>query len=374
MDAENNPFHPYSDWRVSLLGKEESAIWILYVVGLVSATVVLLLHTPLLWYYIVYKKHKVFRFMNGVFKPSPVQAYLVSTTIFVVGRMVFSAMMISGKFGYGKVQNEGYIMEAFHEWPWGFGYGGIALYLVGIMFATPDSIKDPSLSAVYLPSPQQMNIFCLFMIALPMFLANLFAGIAGYYFNVANMTMALRLTQAHYWVWGAWCLLLMFSCIFFGRQLNRLIAATINQQRQSKNPTNVATLEAARMRLARVTFTVTMVLFAYTIAIIAYATGQRAIITKSRAVSLIFCTLWNFSAPGLMFIIGLFLAHGVYQEQYKLPGGKYYRQQSGHATNSTGSHTRFMASRTGGGTTGPIIADKESTRPGALGLVSDIPA
>ncbi|KAJ3184108.1 hypothetical protein HDU85_001959 [Gaertneriomyces sp. JEL0708] len=328
MDESHNPFYPYSDWRVSLLGVEKQAIHIVYVLGVILNGGVAVANLILLYYFVVIKRQKIVSFANGIVRPQPVPAYLTSSAIFAVGRTIFSIMMISGAYGYGKANNEGYIMEAFHEWPWGFGYSAIALYLMGIIFATPATVNDPTLSAVYLPSPVQMNIFAGAMIALPVVLANTFAGISGYFYDHKNMTLALRFTSLHYWVWGTWSFLLMLSGIFFGRQLDRLIGATVKQLAQTKGLSNFRHLEATRVRLSRMTLILTLILFAYTVAIIAYATGQRVIITKYRAVSFLFCTLWNFSAPGFMSIVALVLAIGVYQEL----AAKYAKSADGNST------------------------------------------
>ncbi|KAI8824890.1 uncharacterized protein EV422DRAFT_236931 [Fimicolochytrium jonesii] len=132
MDELHNPFFPYADWRVSLLGEGRPWVHKVYEVNLVASGITTIIYGGILFHLLRVKKGKVFQFEGGVFRPHPLPGYVACAFVFMIGRTLFCAMMISGVLGYGHVRNEGYIMEAFHEWPWGFGYSSCVLYLIGL--------------------------------------------------------------------------------------------------------------------------------------------------------------------------------------------------------------------------------------------------
>ncbi|KAI9245213.1 hypothetical protein BDA99DRAFT_421568, partial [Phascolomyces articulosus] len=106
------------------------------------------------------------------------------------------------------------------EFPWQFGYGAFALYLIGIAQTLADSHK--AISTGWLPSPRIVDIIgCTFFLA-PFIMNNIVSLIGGVYAR-SNLGVAEAMVRVLYVFWFLHCFLLSLAVLFAGLRLVRIL-------------------------------------------------------------------------------------------------------------------------------------------------------
>ncbi|KAI8373221.1 uncharacterized protein BYT42DRAFT_579638 [Radiomyces spectabilis] len=186
----------HCDWRIAINDcQEHGAITIINIVNIALSAFVIVVGLALLFYRIVIKHHAVFelRSKKGFLRPKPVESMLLLLVIFNILRLLTSLILLID------VAPTNLIARSFlFEISWQFGYGGFALYLVGIAQALSETHK--SIATGWLPSPLFVDILGSWFFLWPFVINNICSIVAGA-LATTNLQAAEVFTRLLYGFW-----------------------------------------------------------------------------------------------------------------------------------------------------------------------------
>ncbi|CAG8442726.1 7961_t:CDS:2 [Ambispora gerdemannii] len=283
-DIKTNSIHPCAcDFRVEIFNcPEANYLHNLYIASIIGCALVLISLIPLLIYRTKCKNGKFERNFNArgggsigrqhnkkysprfsnlvlsgiannkpVFQPRPVETYYL---IHIAARLVTSTMIVKDilpQFAW---------KEFLNEFPWTFGYMGIGMYLIGIMYVdveTQQLVLAPKRSIshhYHTLTPEKLDIFGWLIVIVPFTTLNILAILSGVFRDYGHRTLADILVKIHYAWWALLCFLMAAGLFYFG---NRLLTILRGQLKEFTGPGCVAgalskmQLEEIRRRLLK---------------------------------------------------------------------------------------------------------------------------
>ncbi|CAG8563617.1 14059_t:CDS:10, partial [Ambispora leptoticha] len=210
-----------------------------------------------------------------LFRPRPVETYYL---IHVAARLITSTII------FKDVLPQFAWKEFLNEFPWAFGYMGIGMYLIGIMYVdveTQQLVLAPKRSIshhFHTLTPEKLDIFGWLIVIVPFTTLNTLAILSGVFRDYGYETLADTLVKVHYAWWALLCFLMAAGLVYFG---NRLLDILRGQLKEFTGPGCVAgalskmQLEEIRRRLLKLKlilgcmiatmlfFTVSLFIFAF---------------------------------------------------------------------------------------------------------------
>ncbi|KAI8366556.1 hypothetical protein BD560DRAFT_400668 [Blakeslea trispora] len=203
----------HCDWRLSLRDCVEGrAMTIVHGIHIALCGVSVLLGLGLLIHRVGFKGHRFFdvNMSKGCFRPKPIDCMVLFIVIFNALRGLSSAILIADVF-------PDMVSRSFlFEFPWQFGFGSFALYLIGIAQTLSDSHRV--LATSWLPSPRVVDFVGGYIFFSPFVVNNVLAIIAGVMAE-RNLMVSRLLTRLLYIMWFVHCSSLSVAVIFAGVRL-----------------------------------------------------------------------------------------------------------------------------------------------------------
>ncbi|KAG9286749.1 hypothetical protein G9A89_012299 [Geosiphon pyriformis] len=162
-----------------------------------------------------------------VFRPRPVEFFYL---IHIGARLISSILILKGSL-------PNYLLKEFlHEIPWAFGYMGIGMYLIGIMyvdletqllvFAPP---KGTLSSYQHTWTTKTLDNFGWLIVIVPFTTLNLLAILSGAFRDQGNKNLADLTSTIHYAWWSFLCFFMAAGLFFFGKRLLSLLQGQMKE-------------------------------------------------------------------------------------------------------------------------------------------------
>ncbi|KAI8982451.1 hypothetical protein BDF20DRAFT_867039 [Mycotypha africana] len=172
--------------------------------------------TLLLGHRLFVKGHRLFdiNISQGCFRPKPIDCMLTFIIIFNALRLLSSTILIADI-------GPDMISRAFmYEFPWQFGFGAFALYLIGIARTLADSHRVIANS--WLPSPRLVDFIGGTIFLAPFIINNVMSLAAGILAE-RDLGLAQTFTRLLYIMWFIHCSGLSIAVFFSGYRLIRIL-------------------------------------------------------------------------------------------------------------------------------------------------------
>ncbi|ORZ16259.1 hypothetical protein BCR42DRAFT_374720 [Absidia repens] len=208
----------HCDWRLTLKNCAEGNI--MYYINIVNAVLsglAVVIALGIMYNRIVIKGNALFDFSSkkGCLRPRPVDCLLFFLTIFNILRLLGSIVLVTD------VVPDNIIFRSWlFEQSWQFGYGGFALYLVGIAQTLADSHQQISIG--WLPSPRLVDIIGCWFFLWPFVINNIFSILAGVYAD-RDVYIAEICTRLLYVMWFLHNTTLTTAVSFAGYRLIKIL-------------------------------------------------------------------------------------------------------------------------------------------------------
>ncbi|KAI8877240.1 hypothetical protein K501DRAFT_198636, partial [Backusella circina FSU 941] len=183
------------------------------------------------------------------------------------------------------------------EIAWQFGYGGFALYLIGISQALAESHK--SISNSWLPSPRVVDAVGLTFLLAPYIVNNPLSILAGVLAST-NLQAAEICTRALYFSWFFNCTCLSCSVIYCGSRLAKTLESHLKKFNTTGKRYNKVKNGVFKIRAVMILITVCCLMFACFLALYGIL---RNLIIKNFVGSVLLCTIWNMLGPVIIILV-----------------------------------------------------------------------
>ncbi|KAI9032643.1 hypothetical protein CLU79DRAFT_727243 [Phycomyces nitens] len=212
----NNICH--CDWRLSIKNcVESSAFNIINIINIVISGGIIIVGIALLIDRLAIKKYTLWNFDNhkGCLRPKPVECMLLLLMIFNILRLISSIVLVVD------IAPTNLIFRSWlFEIPWQFGYGGFALYLIGISQALADSHK--SLASAWIPSTRLVDIAGTWFFVWPFVINNICSTLGGG-MAYTNPRAAEIFTRLLYLFWFTHNSSLTLAVVYTGNRLVNIL-------------------------------------------------------------------------------------------------------------------------------------------------------
>ncbi|KAI7858374.1 hypothetical protein BDC45DRAFT_498207 [Circinella umbellata] len=275
----------HCDWRLTLQNCEESgAMWGVNIGNIAIAGLSVVIGTALLIHRIFVKGHRLFDVSTakGCLRPKPIDCMLFLLMIFNCLRLVTSVILITD------VADDMVSRQFLFEFPWQFGYGAFALYLVGIAQTLADSHK--AISTGWLPSPRVVDVVGLTFFLAPFILNNIVALIGGAYART-HLGVAEAMVHVLYVFWFLHCFLLSLAVLFAGLRLVRILNQHLSKF-QASGP-RYASVKTGIFKIRAVMGIIVICLMLFAIFLLMYG-ALRDLIMVNTPGSIFLGAIWNY--------------------------------------------------------------------------------
>ncbi|KAI9101070.1 hypothetical protein DFS34DRAFT_455055 [Phlyctochytrium arcticum] len=230
----------WCDFRFRLDGCKHAGVWrTLYIIAIVFTAPLVLIGIYLIHRKIYVKLWRagggILQIVDGAVKPRANEAFLLTGTLSLAGRLLYWCVTVGGGFGSNIVQ------EFFHDWPFVILWHGGVLFTVGVIYATPKSHitvnkkkgregarqEATQITRSKLPSPQLCNVLLGLFLIVPSVTLPLFALLDGAARDRGNYALAKKYNTIHYLLWGIYCLLLSGVAVYFGYKLWKILDSNV---------------------------------------------------------------------------------------------------------------------------------------------------
>ncbi|CDH50233.1 hypothetical protein RO3G_00644 [Lichtheimia corymbifera JMRC:FSU:9682] len=277
----------HCDWRVEIYKcQEETALYYIIIVNMIISALGFVLGTGIIYYRVIIKGHQFFEInlAKGCLRPKPIDSMLLLLTIFNMLRLVNSAVLISG-MGYQMA-----IRNFLFEFPWQWGYGGFALYLIGIAQTLADSHK--AISEGWLPSSSIVDFIGTSIFLAPFIINIPIAVVAGILaLDAENEHVVLILISVHYCIWGGHCIALTATVMLAGIRLIHIL----NQHLEKINPSGsrYGAIKNGIFKIRAVMFTIAICLGLFALLCIVYGVIRDTILVNKTG-NIFLSVVWTY--------------------------------------------------------------------------------
>ncbi|KAI9360651.1 hypothetical protein BD770DRAFT_409092 [Pilaira anomala] len=264
----------HCDWRLTLQDCVESkAMTIIHGINVGISGITVITGIGLLGHRTIIKGHTFFdsNLAKGCFRPKPIDMRLLSSTILIAD---ICPDMISRSFIF--------------EFPWQFGLGAFALYLIGIAQTLADSHKVIANS--WLPTPKLVDFIGCTILFSP-FIMNNSVSLAAGILAESNLPLAETFTRLLYIFWFFHCFGLCVTVFYSGHRLIRILGAHIKKF----NPTGprYVSVQTGIIKIRAVMTIIAICLLMFAIFLLVFGVLREKIIVNKLG-SIILGAIWNF--------------------------------------------------------------------------------
>ncbi|KAI9498121.1 hypothetical protein BDB00DRAFT_801225 [Zychaea mexicana] len=278
----------HCDWRVTLRDcVEAKAMTGVYIGNIAICAFVFVIGTGLLVHRIFVKGHRLFDAASskGCLRPKPIDCMLFSLMIFNLLRLLTSVILIAD------IADDMISRQFMFEFPWQFGYGAFALYLIGIAQTLADSHK--AISTGWLPSPRVVDFIGSTFFLAPFIMNNIVAIIGGVYAR-SNLGVAEAMVRVLYVFWFLHCFLLGLAVLFAGMRLIRILNRHLSKF-QASGP-RFASVKTGIFKIRAVMCIISTCLIMFAIFLLMYGALRDQIMVNIPG-SIFLGVIWNYLGP-----------------------------------------------------------------------------
>ncbi|ORY92030.1 hypothetical protein BCR43DRAFT_497671 [Syncephalastrum racemosum] len=288
----------HCDWRLSVHGCEEShAMQIVYIVNIAYSALVAIGGLGILYNRCVLKGRRFFEINSGkgCLRPKPIECMILLLTIFNLFRLTSAVILV-----WDVAPNNMMLRSWLFEFPWYFGYGGFALYLLGIAQTLADSHK--AISEGWLPSPLTVDIVGCTIFLAPPILHTPVVLVSGALAAGGNEHAAQALVRVQYSLWTLHCCVLSSAVMFSGIRLVRILNGHLTKF-QVGSP-RYSAIKNGIFKINAVMGIITLCLMLFAAQCLLYAILRDQIMT-STAGSIALAVIWTYLGPAAIFCVEL---------------------------------------------------------------------
>ncbi|CEG65181.1 hypothetical protein RMATCC62417_02015 [Rhizopus microsporus] len=276
----------HCDWRLTLQDcVEEKAMTIIHGINVGISGITVILGTALLCHRLFIKGHQLvdINLSKGCFRPKPIDCMLLFIIFYNLLRLISSIILITD------IAKDLISRSFMFEFPWQFGYGAFALYLVGIAQTLADSHKVIANS--WLPSPRLVDLFGGTLFLAPFILNNSMSLAAGIMAE-RDLRLAVIFTRLLYVFWFIHCTSLGIAVLISGLRLIHILEEHLKKIRSTGGPryTSIKT-GIFKIRVVMGIIVVCVLMFATFLLLYGIL---RDLIIVNKAGSIVLGAIWNF--------------------------------------------------------------------------------
>ncbi|CAO3648376.1 unnamed protein product [Cunninghamella blakesleeana] len=232
----------HCDFRLTISHCEEAnALRIINIVDIAWSGITSVVVFGILYFRVVHRKQQIFDFSGRFPRPKPIESMSVFCMLFNFFRLLHATILVTDTVKNG-------IFRAFmFEFPWSFGITALACYLFGVVHTLSSSSSTIYLS--WVKSQLLVDLFCAAMVILPFITINPLALVAGYYAQIGDTHMALRWTEAIYYLWLFYTFTLGSLVLLAGLRLLTLLRKHLAMQENIKENRDKIRLGATKVKI-----------------------------------------------------------------------------------------------------------------------------
>ncbi|KAL0135879.1 hypothetical protein V8B55DRAFT_1369983 [Mucor lusitanicus] len=275
----------HCDWRLTLQDcVEGKAMTIVHGINVGLSGITVVVGIILLLHRVVIKGHRLFdvNIAKGCFRPKPIDCMLLFIIIFNLLRLISSTVLIAD------ICPDMISRSFIFEFPWQFGFGAFALYLIGIAQTLADSHRVIANS--WLPSPRLVDLIGGTIFLAPFIINNVMSLAAGILAE-KNLHLAQIFTRLLYIFWFVHCFSLSVAVFFSGYRLIRILSAHL-QKFKTTGPRYVS-VQTGIFKIRAVMSIITTCLMMFAVFLLIFGI-LREIIMVNVVGSVVLGAIWNF--------------------------------------------------------------------------------
>ncbi|KAI8061560.1 hypothetical protein BC940DRAFT_349966 [Gongronella butleri] len=285
----------YCDWRLTITGCEGSrGFHIIYYTMIGFSAFVTLLTFGVFIHRRSVKGQQLFDLSTkSILKPRPIDCLMLFLSIFNLLRMLTAIILVTD------VTPDNVLGRSFlFEFPWQFGYGGCALYLLGIAQTLADSHKASARQ--WLPSTRTVDVFGLTFFIAP-FIVNNVCSIAAGVLSSTNVYASVIFTRVLYVLWFVHCGSLSLAVLLTGIRLHRVLANHLMKFYNKGSSKQYASIRVGMIKIKLIVGIMFLALAGFAAFLLLYGI-LRSLIIQSIPGSFVLASVWNFLGPAASFL------------------------------------------------------------------------
>ncbi|KAI9253201.1 hypothetical protein BY458DRAFT_535850 [Sporodiniella umbellata] len=221
------------------------------------------------------------------------------------------------------------------EFPWQFGYGSFALYLIGIAQTLADSHKV--LANSWLPSPKVVDAIGGTLFFAPFLINNCFSLAAGIMAE-RNLSLAVLFTRLLYVFWFIHCSSLGFAVLYSGVRLTRILEAHLKKFNTTAGP-RYTSIKTGIFKIRSVMSIIVVCVWMFAVFLLLFGILRHRILI-SLAGSIVLGTMWNFL--GAVCTLGVVIAILI-NPKIDEPGSLGLKSSSAEKSANEKSNTPYLS-------------------------------
>lgn len=275
----------HCDWRLTLDDcVERNAMIIVHGINIGLSGIAVIIAIILVSHRIFIKGHTLFEanLAKGCFRPKPIDCMLLFIGLFNLLRLISSTVLIAD------ICPDMISRSFLFEFPWQFGFGSFALYLIGIAQTLADSHKVIANS--WLPSPRLVDFIGGTIFLAPYIINNVMSLAAGILAE-RNLMLAQTFTRLLYIFWFIHCTSLSATVFFAGQRLIKILGAHLKKF-NTTGPRYVA-VQTGIFKIRAVMTIITICLMMFAVFLLIFGILRETIIVN-KVGSIVLGAIWNF--------------------------------------------------------------------------------
>ncbi|ORZ17270.1 hypothetical protein BCR42DRAFT_491167 [Absidia repens] len=292
----------YCDWRLNIYDCVDSnGLRIIYMAMIIFSAVVSVCSFAIFLHRLIFKGHRLFDFnSSSILKPKPIDCLMFFLTVFNLLRMLTGIILVTN------VSQTNILARTFmFEFPWQWGYGACALYLLGIAQTLADSHK--STARLWLPSAKVVDRIGLTFLFAPFIVNNVCSIASGILASGSPPSPELLyraeiFTRLLYVFWFIHCGSLACAVLYAGARLLTLLTAHLRKFKSSTTSSEQQRkVQAGMLKIRLLVAVIFIALAGFAVFLLIYGC-LRDIIIQSVPGSYALCVIWNFLGPVASFL------------------------------------------------------------------------
>ncbi|CAO3634815.1 unnamed protein product [Cunninghamella echinulata] len=280
----------YCDWQLHIYGCVYSdGLRIIYIATAIFSALVGSLCFGIFFHRWLWKGHKLFDIHSkSILKPKPIDCLMFFLGVFNLLRLINGIILVLD------VSPNNILARSFmFEFPWQFGFGSCALYLLGIAQTLADSHK--STAKEWLPSTKIVDRVGLLILLAPFILNNICTFVTGILaYTPSKIYLSEIFIRVLYIFWFLHCGILSIILVVLGARLLKILRRNMHNFKTSGDKAKA--IQGGMFKIKGLVICIVVTLGGFSIFCLIYAIIRNTII-RSVAGSYIACIIWNFLAP-----------------------------------------------------------------------------
>ncbi|KAI7892991.1 uncharacterized protein EV154DRAFT_502938 [Mucor mucedo] len=275
----------HCDWRLTLQDCVESRVMtIIHGINVGISGITVIIGIILLSHRVIIKGHRLFdrSLSKGCFRPKPIDCMLLFIILFNLLRLISSTILITD------ICPDMISRSFIYEFPWQFGLGAFALYLIGIAQTLADSHRV--LANSWLPSPKVVDFIGCTIFFSPFIINNAMSLSAGILAET-NLPLAETFTRLLYIFWFIHCFSLAVAVFFAAYRLTRILGEHLKKF-NTTGPRYIS-VKTGIFKIRAVMTIITICLLMFAVFLLAYGVLRDMIIVNELG-SVVLGGMWTY--------------------------------------------------------------------------------